>query len=132
MIVDWFKRKRQIPKTCLVIFGTEFGSYQFLQLVQSSSKYEVAGFISNDPWQQRSGFGKIGVITPEQLEPLCSEQSIAAIVVTSDQMEDFEKDKDMEPVRAQDKLVRHCEVLDIPQMFDKEIADEYIDHLINS
>lgn len=48
MVFNWFKSKGTEPKTSLVIFGTDFGSYQLLQLVQSSTKYRVAGFISTD------------------------------------------------------------------------------------
>jgi FlaA1/EpsC-like NDP-sugar epimerase len=132
MIASWFKRKRQTAKMHLVIFGAEFGSYQFMQLVNSSSKYEVVGFISADSWQQRSGFGKIGVYTPEQLDALFDEDSIMAIVVTSDQRDYFEKSGEMVSVRSKVALVRHCEVLTIPQKPDREMADRYIDQLIGS
>jgi FlaA1/EpsC-like NDP-sugar epimerase len=130
MIIDWFKRKRQRPGIPLVVFGTEFGSYQFLQLVQCSRKYEVIAFISNDSWQQRSCFGKIGILTPEQLTSALTEKAIAAIVVTSDQREAFEKDDEMGPVRIQTDLVRHCEVLEIPQTPVADTADTFIDRLI--
>lgn len=132
MLFKWLKLRGAKPKTSLVIFGTEFGSYQLLQLVQSSSKYRVAGFVSTDSWQKRSGFGKIGVIFPTELDVLCKAQDVAAILVTSDQREFFEKDEDMQPVRDCMHLLRYCEVLEIPQVLSTGIADAFIDSLVQT
>ncbi|MFX4228621.1 MAG: hypothetical protein ACFHHU_12310 [Porticoccaceae bacterium] len=132
MLLNWFKFRVEKPKTSLVIFGTEFGSYQLLQLVQSSSKYRVAGFVSTDSWQKRSGFGKIGVIFPTELNMLCKAQNVAAILVSSDQKESFEKDEDMQPVREQMHLVRYCETLEIPQAPNRKNADAFIESQIEA
>lgn len=130
MVFNWFKPKAKEPKKSLVIFGTDFGSYQLLQLVQSSSKYQVAGFISTDSWQRRSGFGKIGVILPDELNAICGTQKVAGILVTSDQKELLENDVDMDAVRKHPDLIRFCEVLDIPQASSATVADAFIDSLI--
>jgi len=130
MAFNWFKRKRKTPEKTLVIFGTEFGSYQFLQLVQLSRKYQAVGFISTDPWQKRSGFGKIGVILPAELNSICEAQNVVAIVVTSDQKEFFEKGEEMQPVRDCKHLVKHCEILEIPQESSMDTADAFIDNLV--
>lgn len=130
MVFNWFKPKGTESKTALVIFGTEFGSYQLLQLVQSSGKYRVAGFISTDSWQKRSVFGKVGVILPTELNAFCKAQNVAAILVSSDQKELFEKNEDMQTVREQIHLIKHCEILEIPQISSTSIADAFIDSLI--
>lgn len=132
MLLNWLKFRGKKPKTSLVIFGTEFGSYQLLQLVQSSSKYRVAGFVSTDSWQKRSGFGKVGVIFPAELSSLCEKENIAAILVTSDQKELFEKDRGMQPVKEYSDLIRYCEILEIPQGSSTAIADAFIDSLIQT
>tara|TARA_R110002073_G_scaffold245109_2_gene407729 strand:- start:45 stop:443 length:399 start_codon:yes stop_codon:yes gene_type:complete len=132
MLFPWFSRAAKTPRLPLLVLGAEFGSYQFLQLVQLSSKYQIAGFISPDHWQKQSGFGKIGVIAPSEVPSSCKTENIVAIVVTSDQQELFEESEDMQPVRDCRSLIKFCDILAIPQAASRDVADTFIDLLLQS
>lgn len=132
MIFKWFSRTAEMPKLPLLVLGAEFGSYQFLQLVQLSSKFKVVGFISTDSWQKQSGFGKIGLVSPAEVKSVCESRNIVALVVTSDQQEFFEKSEEMKPVRECGPLVKPCDILAIPQSASREVANSFIDSLVTS
>lgn len=139
-----FKRKQK-PQKLLIVLGTDFGSYQFNQLVDTSDEYQVVGFISDDPWQRKSSFGKVGVFYSSEIKGLCDKHGVAAVILPSDQKEAWldEKSNDSEDDSAEDPenernvlagleaMVKHCDILTIRSELSTEEANRFLSDLIS-
>lgn len=142
----FFKARKQ-PCKKLLVLGTEFGSYQFNQLVEMSSEYEILGFISDDPWQKKSGFGKVGVYASSELASLCENEEVVAVILPSDQKEVWLKDKETDssqgsegstetdsvesPIAGLEGRLKTCDVLSIPSELNRTQANQFLDTLIS-
>lgn len=126
----FFKSKRQ-PKKPLVVFGTDFGSYQINRVIEASDEFDVIGFISDDPWQRKSSFGKVGVFYSSELIALCEREMVIAILIPSDQKDEFKKNAEEKGWEYLDERVKYFDVLKIPQNPVKKEANKFLAELLN-
>ena len=127
-----FFKPKQKPQKTLVVLGTDFGSYQFNQLVEISDMYRVAGFISDDSWQKKSAFGKIGVFNSSEIKELCQRERVDAIILPSDQKEIWLKEDGTNPLEGLESLVKHCDILTIQQNISSSEANQFLSNLIST
>lgn len=139
-----FFKSRQKPQKALLVLGTDFGSYQFNEVVEISDEYRIVGFVSDDPWQKKSGFGKTGVFDSSEIKGLCAKEQVEAIILPSDQkdiwLKGYEKTPESEesllseksPLSGLEKLVKNCDILTIQQNLTSAQANQYLADLVNT
>lgn len=141
MIFGLFNKKQ--PETpaqvrCILVMGTEFGSDQIHQLTEVSRSFKVIGFISDDSWQRRADAGRVGVYGSSEIESLCAKQEITAIVMPSDQRDQWQvqasdsNKNSVDPLDHFRSLIRHCDILSIPQTDSPAEADQFMTELIDN
>ena len=133
-----FFKSKQKPQKLLVVLGTDFGSYQFNQLVDSSDEYQIVGFISDDPWQRKSSFGKVGVFYSSEIKGLCEKQDVTAIILPSDQKDIWlgtestnENEGNLNPLLGLEDKLKHCDILAIRSDLSREQASQFLSDLIS-